>query len=133
MRADMPDLPDVRYSPGRKASMINFFVGLWVLLSPFVLGFAMFESLVWNNVIVGIAIMAIAASRAWGRRNPGLAWINFILGLWLIISAFVFDTQMNATVVWNQVISGAVVSIVAAMSALAKRPYTRTGDTDILR
>jgi hypothetical protein len=113
--------------------MINFFVGLWVLLSPFVLGFAMFESLVWNNVIVGIAIMAIAASRAWGRRGPGLSWINFILGLWLIVSAFIFDTQMNATVVWNQVISGAVVSIVAAMSALARRPYTRTSDTDILR
>jgi hypothetical protein len=58
--------------------------------------------------------------------------------LWLIVSAFVFDTalavdvRMSTGVVWNQVISGAICSILAAMSALARRPYTRTGGTDDL-
>ena len=122
MRADMPDLRNYsNNSPGRTASMINFFLGIWVLISPFVLGFSGFRGLMLNNVIVGVIVMIVAAVQAWGttRTSGGLSWINLILGLWLIVTAFVFNVQGIPSIVWNQIISGAVVAILAAISVFS--------------
>ncbi len=124
MRADVPDFPSS--SPGRTASIINFFVGVWVLISPFVLRFTNVRGAVWNNVVVGIVIMILAGTRAWARSsNIGLSWINFILGIWLIVSAFVFGFRMTPVLTWNNVISGIVVAIIAAVAAMGRPSVER--------
>ncbi len=123
MRSDIPDFPSSsRSSPGRTASIINFFLGIWVLISPFVLGFVRFRYELWNNVIVGVIIMIVAGTRAWASRNeiPGISWINFIMGLWLIASAFYFGFRMFPIYVWNNVILGIAVAIIDIVSALAQ-------------
>ena len=124
MRADMPDFKNYSdNSPGRIASMVNFFLGIWVLISPFVIGFSGFRGLMLNNVIVGVIVLIVAAVQAWGTTPAGgLGGINLILGLWLIVTAFVFDVQGIPAIVWNQIISGAVVAILAAVSAFARSP-----------
>lgn len=118
MRAEMPD---VASSPGRIAAIINFFVGVWILVSPFVLGFSDASGATWNNVIVGAVVMAIAGGYAWGRMDQGLNWINFVLGLWLIVSAFIYGFQMNPGLTWNQVLVGVVVTVLSALCAMAQQ------------
>jgi hypothetical protein len=121
MRADMPDFRNYsNYSPGKIASMINFFLGIWVLISPFALGFSGFKQIMLNNVIVGVVVICVSAVQAWGEsRTEGLSWVNLILGLWLIVTAFVFDVQGTPAVVWNQIICGSIVAILAAVSVFS--------------
>jgi len=120
MRADIPDYPSS--SPGRTASIINFFVGIWVLISPFVLRFTRLHGAVWNNVIVGIIVIIVAGTRAWGVTSvTGISWINFVLGIWLIVSAWVWGFRMNAVLSWNQIIAGLVVAVIAALSTVGRR------------
>jgi hypothetical protein len=116
MRADMPD---VTYSTDRTASIINFILGIWVLISPFVLGVMHFRVAVWNNVIVGIIVIAFAANRTWGgsRRSTWTSWVNFALGIWLIISPWVVGFRTSPALTWNNVIVGIVVAIVSAVGA----------------
>jgi hypothetical protein len=86
MRADMPD---VTVPVNRTASIINFILGIWVLISSFLLRVAHSQGALWNNVTVGVTIIAFAANRTWGGRYQSIwgSWLNFISGIWLIISA----------------------------------------------
>lgn len=120
MRADIPEYPSSS-SPGRTASAINFFAGIWVLISPFVLRFTGFRFAIWNNVIVGIIVLIVAGTRAWGGRGErtGVSWINLVLGIWLIVTAFIF--HFRPAFMWNQIVSGIIVAVLAAISA-ARRP-----------
>jgi hypothetical protein len=122
MRADMPDFRNYsNNSPGRIAGVINFFVGIWVLISPFIIGFSGFRQFMLNNIIVGIVVLVVSAVQAWGEaRTGGLSWINLILGLWLIVTAFTFNAQGLPGIVWNQIISGAIVAILAAVSVFSR-------------
>ena len=46
------------------ANMINLLLGIWVLISPLILGFTTNRGAVWNDVIVGTAIMVVAVEQA---------------------------------------------------------------------
>jgi predicted MFS family arabinose efflux permease len=92
--------------------VVNLILGLWLIISPWVLNFASDSRPMWNAVIIGviIAILAIAALISFRKWEE---WIEAVLGLWLIISPYVlgFTTQMNATV--DQVIVGIIVAALA--------------------
>jgi hypothetical protein len=49
---------------------VNIVVGLWILISPWVLGFAGINTARWTCVILGIVIAAMAAWEAWTTRHP---------------------------------------------------------------
>lgn len=40
---------------------VNAFLGLWVAVSPWLLGFAGIASAMWTHLVVGIAVVALAA------------------------------------------------------------------------
>jgi hypothetical protein len=74
----------------------------------------------WNDVIVGIIIALIAAGKLFRDRTIQLlSWINVVLGLWLIVSPFIFGNAGNTRVLYNEIIVGIVVVILAAWSALS--------------
>lgn len=50
----------------------------------------------------------------------GLSWINFILGLWLIVAPFVLEYRHISAAMWNSVVVGIVVAILAIYRALEK-------------
>ena len=45
-------------------SLVNLIAGLWLIAAPFVCGYADVGRAMWNDVIVGIVIAALAASSA---------------------------------------------------------------------
>jgi len=51
----------------------------------------------------------------------GLSWINFILGLWLIVAAFVFSTGASA-VMAEEIVLGIIIAVLAYASALRPNP-----------
>jgi hypothetical protein len=54
-------------------SWINFALGLYLIASPFLFGFAGISSVLWNSVSAGLAIMVLAAwSAVAGSRGARL-------------------------------------------------------------
>ncbi len=102
------------------ASGLNIIAGIWLIIASWVLGYSNLSRPLWNDVILGIAVAVIAAIRLWaGRPYAWLSWVNFILGLWLIISPWVLGYSGNRTALWNNVILGIIVAVLSAWSALA--------------
>jgi hypothetical protein len=92
------------------ANWVNVALGIWVIISPFVLGFAHLQAVMWNDVAVGIAVALFALSRSPNHR--GGEPLNVVLGVWLILSAFVFGVAA-AVPFWNSIILGIVIALAA--------------------
>lgn len=122
------------------ASGTNIIAGIWLIISPFVLGYADFGRTgstgaalaTSTDLIVGFVIVLIAAIRFFGTRNLGfetfhsqtvwLSWLNALLGLLLIASPFLFQFTDLSAAYWNNIIVGVIVAILSAWNALVSRP-----------
>src|SRR5690625_603830 len=108
------------YAQARSASILNIIVGAWLFLSPWTVGFSTVRSATWNSLIVGflIAVFAIIRTTA-PMQAPGLSWLNFILGIWLVMSPFIVNFGGVDAAMWNSVIAGLIVLSLSAWSAVA--------------
>ncbi|GBD42208.1 hypothetical protein HRbin39_01597 [bacterium HR39] len=53
---------------------VNAILGLWLVISPWITGYAAITAAVWNHVIVGILVAALAIWSAWqARHEPATA------------------------------------------------------------
>jgi hypothetical protein len=95
----------------------NFILGLWLIISPWVLAYAMETLPTWNACIVGV-IIAVAAAAAFFAFHKWEEWVNVVLAAWLIISPFLLGYQAHATVLWNQIVVGVVVGGLALWTAI---------------
>jgi SPW repeat len=98
------------------SSWVNILLGIWVIVSPFVLAFHSSKA-VWSNVIAG-AIVGILAIIRWGVHQTGWSWLNLILGIWLVISPFVLFLRGPA--MWNNVILGIIIAAFALTNTYSK-------------
>ena len=121
-------------------SGINVVAGLWLIIAPFVLGYDEIQAALWNDIVVGIIVAAFAVARvARPLMNPGLSWINAVLGLWLIVAPFVLgygrvvEAEALAvegavggaqTAMWNDIIVGVIILVLGVWSALSARGRT---------
>jgi SPW repeat-containing protein len=48
---------------------LNLLVGIWVVVSPWVLGFAAMTNVRWTNVVLGILVIIAAAWEIWEVRH----------------------------------------------------------------
>jgi len=102
------------------ASGLDVLAGLWILISPWVVGFQMVNSALTNNVLFGIAITVLAAIRFFGAFDlAALSWINALLGVWVLISPWALGFDYSHAPMINNVIMGIVVIVLAICSALA--------------
>lgn len=99
----------------------NLVLGLWVLISPWALGFAAeptAQAAVWNANVVGV-IIAVAALAAIVQFHKWEEWVNAILAAWLIVSPWIFGVAALSALLWNQIIIGLVIGALALWTALA--------------
>lgn len=97
------------------ASGLNVLAGIWLIIAPFVLNYSNGDPY-WNDIVFGAIVAVFALIRVGGAvRASWLSWINALIGIWLIVSAFWLDN--TATAGWNDVILGAIVLVLAALSA----------------
>lgn len=137
---------DVR-AQAKVASGLELLVGLWLIISPFVLGYSdlgqatktIASQATNNDLIVGFTIAVIGAIRLANAYRFGeyelptmwLSWLSALLGLWLIVSPFVLGFSGLATPFWNSIIVGIIVAVLGVWNALVARRLggtTSSGD-----
>jgi hypothetical protein len=53
----------------RGPAWINLLVGIWMFISPWVLGYAVVTPALWNALIVGLLLAIVALARMSGQRS----------------------------------------------------------------
>lgn len=99
---------------------VNLALGAWLFVSPWVLGYAGHAAPAWNSWILGIVVVAVAAA-ALIRFAVWEEWLNAICGLWLLVAPWVmgFAGADAAAALWNHVLMGLAIGILALWDALA--------------
>jgi SPW repeat len=102
-------------------SWANFILGVWLIVAPFALVYRGISAALWDNVIVGIIVAVLAAWRALGKESVRMtvtSWAVAVLGLWTLAAPFALRYESNANAMWNDVIVGIVLAIIATYRAL---------------
>ncbi len=111
----------------RPSAMTLIFVlsGLWLALSPYILGFAWHTTAWWNALVIGIALVILGVIRFASREQfEGLRWTALVLGAWMVASPFVVEYVVVTAAMWNAIIIGAVM-IVASLLPMESREARR--------
>src|SRR5919205_391969 len=106
----------------RWQSWLNVIVGVWLFISPWVLGTTRDGATAWNAWIIGAAIFVVALIPLGTSASPPAPWVNVILGVWLFISPWVLrytDVSNGAVNAW---IFGVVTVLVALWAQSVRRP-----------
>jgi hypothetical protein len=105
-----------------------FLTGLYLAISPWVVGFSNLRNLAVNNLIVGIALamLAVGFASAHGRTH-GVTWVAPLIGAWTIIAPWVMSGHVATTrTIWNNAVTGAVAVILGigatSVAAMRSRP-----------
>ena len=98
----------------RSANLLLIVLGLCVLASPFLLGFADVSVMKWNDIAMGLAILSLAAGEGGAHRAGSV--INAILGAWLIASPFVLGFP-SPVPFWTNIILGIAIFSTAIVAA----------------
>lgn len=105
------------------ASGSNAILGLWLIASPWVVGYAPLS--LWNSVVIGALVFVLAVVRIASQSRASVpSWINTGLGLWLVASAFVFS-HLEPGQRWNFLGLGIVVTLLALTSVASGVTRTR--------
>jgi hypothetical protein len=99
---------------------VNLVLGAWLFISPWVLGFASAATeagtttprAAVNAWIFGVIVVVLSIA-AVVRTQPWEEWLNLLAGIWLFISPWVLGYSGTTTALWNALIVGALVFILA--------------------
>jgi uncharacterized membrane protein len=102
--------------------------GIWLLISPWAVGYAGDSAAMGNAVIFGIAIIIYSGVELSVPR-PWEEWLMMAAGVWLIIAPWVLVFGAETRAVWDSVIVGIVVLLLAlwahsTMTSVADRTST---------
>lgn len=99
---------------------INLLLGIWLFISPWVVGFEGSQMAAsWNAWILGVAIVvfsaiAVSMPQSWEEV------INLLLGIWMVISSWVIGVTSRAAQT-NAVIVGLLVILFAILAVAMSR------------
>ena len=95
----------------------NLVLGLWLGISPWALSYAGEVKPAWNAHIVGV-IIALASLVALIAFQKWEEWVNAALAAWLIVSPYLLGFSTLTYALWNQLIVGVLVGILAIWAAV---------------
>lgn len=96
----------------------NVVLGIWLIIAPFILGYTIITAAMWNDILVGLAVVILAGIRvSRPTANSWLSWANVVLGVWLIIAPFALG-YTGTIALWNDMVVGLVVAAFGVWSAL---------------
>jgi hypothetical protein len=120
-----PDLAEMRARYDRAAekpaaqvvSGLTFLSGLYLAISPWVVGLNGRTTLTVNNLITGIALtlLAVGFASAYGRMH-GVTWVAPLIGVWTIIVPWVLPGHRGTTA---EIVNNALTGVVIILCGLA--------------
>jgi hypothetical protein len=93
-------------------------VGVWMLASPWVLGYADHYAATMNAGILGTALIFMELLNL-DQHEPAEEWADIAVGLWLLVSPLVLGFASATTAAVNAV---AVAALTILLAALALSP-----------
>lgn len=90
----------------------NIVLGLWMVISPWILSYQTEMAAMWNAVLVGALVAALAAYELFELKSWE-EWSSVALGVWLVVSPWVLGFSMMAAATWNAVVVGIAVAALA--------------------
>jgi hypothetical protein len=105
----------------RTASGINVILGIWLIISPWVYGYAgTATNAMSSSVIVGVLVLIFSALRYnTPHSRTVLSWANIVLGAWTVLSPWIFRLTDHTGYIFNSVIVGILVAALAIWSGSA--------------
>lgn len=94
---------------------INLLLGLWLIISPWIAGFATSQVALWNAVILGVVIAAMSLA-ALTRFRDWEEWADMLVGAWLIASPWVLGFATMTIATYNVVLVGIATLVLAGWS-----------------
>lgn len=139
--AKMAEHPDIVAMSGRYERMsetataqatdaLTVLAGLFVALSPWIVGFSE-SALAVNNLIIGLVITVLGGGYAAAyERTHRLTWVCPVLGAWTIVSVWtVSGLDASTGVILSNVIGGAAVVLLGLAAMLPMFAARRAGRT----
>lgn len=101
---------------------VNALVGIWLIVSPWVLGFQGEMNALANAVIVGVLLVATALGaifvpRAWEE------WTETALGAWAVVSPWALGFSGLQLAMYSTVAAGVVVVVLALWVLSTDKDY----------
>ena len=117
-------IPEIRFS-----GSTDLLIGLWLVISPFILNYSANGGSEVSDITVGLAILLLGSIRLIESdlRSNWAGWTSAILGIWLIISPFALAYPSNSPAMWNDVVAGIVLLFIAMVGL---RPLALDNDDD---
>ncbi len=111
----------------RFASGLNITLALWLIFSPVILGYAGNAVALWDALLVGVAVLALAWLRTIRpARSMILSAVNVLLGAWLAVSPFALGMTSLNTALWNDITVGLSVVFFAVVGLALTVPASET-------
>ncbi|MBE7467696.1 MAG: hypothetical protein DPW09_36245 [Anaerolineae bacterium] len=103
--------------------------GLWEVLAPPILGYITTPTAVGNALLAGVTLILLAGLDDLienASTDKSLDGITAGVGVWLVVSPFVLGYSTVTAALWNDIIVGAVVIVLAAWAVTGLgKPITR--------
>ena len=101
---------------------VNALLGVWLVLSPWALGFQGNTLAMSNAAVIGVALVAAAVGailvpRAWEE------WTEGALGLWLVVSPWILGFDAIRDAMLSTAITGLAVVVLALWTLLTDQDY----------
>ncbi|MEV5412158.1 SPW repeat protein [Thermopolyspora sp. NPDC052614] len=109
------------------AEGLTLLSGLYLALSPWIVGFTDRQGITINNLVTGLVVAALALGfhSAFGRTH-GLAWVLPVLGIWTIIAPWVIRGDQSTTgSIWSNVVVGVLITLLGLAALAAVRSPRR--------
>ncbi len=91
----------------------NFALGIWLAVSPWVLGFAEQQSAMMNAVAFGVLLIVSSQLELRGTERMK-EWVNMLSGLWLVIAPFALGFISNFEAAMSTALTGVLAAVFAA-------------------
>jgi NADH:ubiquinone oxidoreductase subunit K len=98
------------------AAWVNVLLGLWVAISPFVLGVSQHIGPMCNNIAIGVVVMVLGLIGGYAYR--GALALLVPLSVWLFASTFAFGFSSMAFLWSNVIMAFFIIATAAAMDNL---------------
>jgi hypothetical protein len=105
----------------RTASGINLVLGIWLIISPWIYGYATTaRNAMASSIIVGILVLIFGILRYNAPHSRTvLSWANLILGIWTLLSPWIFSFMTSTAYITNSVVVGILIAALAIWSGSA--------------
>lgn len=101
-------------------SWIAFIGGLWLIISPFILGYSIVETAVSNDLVVGVIVSVLAlVSILWKQTSIWLSWVIVLIGVWEVVSPFFLNHASSILALGNAIVIGIILIVFAGWRLLS--------------